>query len=37
MDFLSNMQLGGKVILGLFLLMIIVVVISFLTKKKGDK
>ena len=37
MDFLSNMQLGGKVILGLFLLMAIVIVISLLTKKKGDK
>ena len=34
MDFLANLEPGGMVILGIFLLMIIAVVISFLKKKK---
>ena len=37
MDFLANLQPGGKLLLGLFLLMAIIIVISKLTKKKGDK
>jgi LPXTG-motif cell wall-anchored protein len=34
MDFLANLKPGGWVILGIFLLMIIGVVVSFLRKKK---
>ena len=37
MDFLANLEPGGWVIIGLFLLMIIAVVISFLKKKKKEK
>jgi LPXTG-motif cell wall-anchored protein len=37
MDFLANLQPGGWVVLGLFLLMTIGVVVSFLKKKKKDK
>jgi hypothetical protein len=37
MDFINQMEPGGKVLLGLFLLMAIMVVISFFKKKKRDK
>jgi len=37
MDFLAHMKPGGWVILGVFLVVIVAVVISFLTKKKGNK
>jgi LPXTG-motif cell wall-anchored protein len=37
MDFLSNIQPGGWAILGIFFLMLVGVVVSFLKKKKKDK
>ncbi len=37
MGFLDNMELGGKLLLGLFLFLMIWSIISFLKKKKKDK